>query len=175
MAVENLRGRQHTSYACQFLQTHQEGIVASPIAGPAPQNASLARWHAPFERISVYWTAVCEGAPPILPSHKSYLTNYNRLFLGGDRVGVVYPSLVGHIWMAAGVYHYQVMSPEGLTSPFLLSKMPWEGTALDNAVDFYVPASNFQTGILNPIWLQPNGILSDPDVQALDAAIAARP
>ncbi len=175
MSVEKLVNAQTTTYAVQFTQTHTEGISAAPIAGPSPQNASLARLNAPFETMSVYWTAVKEGSPPILPSHKSYLNNLNRVFLGGERVGVVYPTLVGHIWMAAGRYDYVIMSPEGLSSRFCLNKLPWEGTALDNAVDFYVPSENFESGILNPTWIQPVGITPDIDVSAIELQMGIRP
>lgn len=170
MAVEKLPGAQHTTYAVQIVHTHSEGIVASPIAGKAPKNASLVRWHAPFEMMSVYWTVVSEGKPPLAPSHKIFFQNGNRAFLGGERVGVVYPNIVGHIFQMAGVLHFCVVAPEGLDSEFDLSKCPWEQTSLS---DFCIPAANFlDTGIVNPNWHQPPGILPDSDVPILNLQAA---
>lgn len=170
MTVENLALAQTTGYAVQIEHRRSEGIYASPVAGPGPQNASLVRLHAPFETISVYWTATSEGKPPVLPSHKSYLNNLNRVFLGGERVGVVTPTLVGHIWVAAGRYDYVVVGPEGLDSAFNLARCPWETNLL--AEDFYVPAANFVTsGILNPKQIIPNTQYPDPDVLLLQTMI----
>lgn len=166
---ENLPLAQHTTYGVQICHRRSEGIIACPIAGAAPQNASLIRLHAPFELIDVYWTAVSEGKPPVLPSHKSYVTNLNRVFLGGERVGVVTPGIVGHYWCAAGVFRYVVVGPEGLASAFNLAKCPWEET---NDTDFYVPAENFlDKGIINATYAQPSGLTADSYVETLNAAL----
>lgn len=143
----------------------------SPIAGEGPANCSIVRLHAPLELIKVYWTAISEGKPPVLPSHKSYLANGNRVFLGGERVGIVTPALVGHYWSAAGYFLFAVVSPEGLSSDFSLARCPWEGT---DASDFYIPSTHFQKGIINDNWLQPIGVAPDPDVQLLGLQIAIR-
>lgn len=166
---ENLPLAQTTGYSVQVVQRHSEGIVANPVAGPLPQNVSLVRLHAPVEYLSVYWSAVSEGKPPIVPTHKSFLQNVNRTFLGGERYGVITPTLVGHIWQIAGRYDYVVNAPEGLSSMFALAKCPWEGDAI---IDFYMPAENFQTGIINPIWNQPIGISPDNDVQQINLQMA---
>lgn len=171
MSVENLPLGQTTSYSIEIAQTHAEGIIDNPVGGPAPQNASLVRLHAPFERISVYWSAVSEGKPPILPSDKSFLTNPNRVFLGGERHGVVTPTLVGHIWIAAGRYDYSVPGPEGLGSAFGLAKCPWEGTPSDGAQDFYIPVENFISGIINVSTPQNTGLTPLVDVPLLQSAI----
>lgn len=172
MAAENLPLAHTTTYGVQICHNHSEGIVASPVAGAPPQNCSLVRVHAGFETISVYWTAVSEGKPPVLPSHKAYLDNGNRLFMGGERVGVVTPTLAGHIWHAAGVFHFVVGTPEGLSSQMPLAKCPWEGTA---AQDFYLPAENFQAaGILNQTWIQPPGIAPHPAIAQLNQTIRPR-
>jgi hypothetical protein len=166
MAVENLPRASVTNYSVQIAHSRIEGIVASPVAGPGIQNASLVRLHSPFERISVFWTAICTGAPPFIPSEKSYLKNMNRVFLGGERCGVVTPDMVGHIWHAAGRYDYIVLAAEGLSSPFCLAKVPWE---LGKVQDFYIPSTNFLSqGIINDTWLQPSGVAADADVAALD-------
>jgi hypothetical protein len=165
MAVENLSLASSTTYAVQIFHSRTEGIVASPIAGPAPQNCSLARLHAPMEILSVYWTAVRNGGPPTLPSSKSYLQNLNRVLLGGERIGVVTPDIVGHIWQCFGRYDYAVVGPEGLDSNFALAKCPWE-TA--DTIDFYIPASNFQTGFINTL-LNSTGLPVDPDVPLLQS------
>ena len=148
MAVETLPGAQTTTYGIQICHTHDEGIDASPVAGDEGENASIVRLHSPFERISVYWTAVSEGKPPILPSHRDYANNYNRVFTGGERVGIVTPNLIGHLWMAAGRFDFVVVGPEGLDSAFALARCPWEGTDAD---DFYIPVNNFVDGLLNDI------------------------
>lgn len=166
--VENLALGQTVGYGVQIVHSVNEGIYASPVAGPPPQNASLVRLHAPFETISVYWSACSEGKPPIVPSSKSFIGNNNRVFLGGERVGICTPTLVGHIWQAAGVLHYCSVGGEvgGLDGDFFLAKCPWEGS-LDTS--FYLPKENFVTkGIFNPTYVQPPGLPVDPDVQALD-------
>lgn len=169
MAAENLELASTTTYTVQMAHRRTEGIVASPIAGPVPQNASLVRLHAPMEMITVYWTAISEGKPPRLPSHKSFATNYNRVFLGGERVGITYPSVVGHVWIAAGRFDYVVVGPEGLESRFALAKCPWEGTT---ASDFYIDASNFQrSGIFNPLAIVPQGLSYDPDAILLNSEL----
>lgn len=155
---------QTTTYGVQICHSRSEGIMASPIAGPPPQNASLVRLHAPIEFITVYWTAVSHGKPPVLPSHKSFVQNYNRVFLSGERMGLVTPNIVGHIWHAAGSFLYVVVGPEGLSSMFPLAKCPWEGTA---ATDFYIPSENFQSGITNP-YSVPTGLPINPDAQQLN-------
>ena len=162
---ENLDGATTTGYHVEFEHTRSEGIYASPVAGPPPQNASICRLHAPFELLTVYWSGIKEGAPPILPSSKSYFQNYNRLLLAGGRAGVVTPSLGGHIWEVCGFFRYVVVGPEGLDSMFCLAKCPWEGTA---NTEFYIPSENFQEGIINPNWIQPGGLLPNPVVQQLD-------
>lgn len=172
MAVENLPMGQTSGYGIQFAHVHAEGLCVNPVAGIAPQQASIVRLHAPFELISVYWSAISRGVPPIVPSYQSFFTNSNRLFLGGERYGVVTPDLVGHIWQAAGRFDYSVVSPEGMDSAFMLAKCPWEGTATDNAVDFYIPADNFKTGIINPTLIQPYGYVADPDVPVLNLQMA---
>jgi hypothetical protein len=162
---ENLQGATTTGYAVEFEHFRSEGIEASPIAGPDPQNASLTRLHAPFEKLMVYWTATREGAPPILPSSKSFYQNYNRVLLRGGRRGVVTPTLGGHIWEAAGFFEFVVVGPEGLDSSFHLAKCPWEGTDVS---DFYIPAQNFQAGIIDGAFYGPLGGLSiNPDVPLL--------
>jgi len=164
--VENLPGASTTGYACEFEHTRSEGIYASPVAGKPPQNASLCRLHAPFELLTVYWSGSREGAPPVLPSSKSYFNNVNRVLIGGGRYGVVTPTLGGvHIWEVAGYFRYVVVGPEGLDSQFPLAVCPWEGT---QASDFYIPAENFQTGILNPYSPYPAGLSPDPDVPLLN-------
>jgi len=169
---ENKPRANYTEYTTEFRHQRHEGICANPIAGPAPQNASLVRLHAPIEFLQVFWTATREGASPVLPSVKSYLANGNRLFLGGSRIGAITPTFGGHVYSVSGVYVFLVVAPEGLTSNFFLSKCPWEGYPTDNAMDFYIPKENFVSGILNPNWMQPVGILPDPDVSALDLQMA---
>ena len=168
MAIEDMSMGQASGYAVEFVHTHSEGLCVNPVAGKGPQNASIVRLHAPFERISVYWFAISRGTPPVLPSYKSFFTNANRLFLGGERYGVVTPDLVGHIWQATGRFDYSVVAPEGLDSQFNFGKCPWEGLATDNAVDFYIPAQYFQPGIINPTLNQPYGFVADPDVPILN-------
>jgi hypothetical protein len=169
MAVENLPAGNTTTYSVEICHSRNEGIVASAVAGPVPQNASLVRLHAPVEMISVYWTAVSEGKPPTLPSSKSFLANYNRVLLAGERVGMVFPSLVGHTWMAAGVFHYCVVGPEGLDSNLGLSHCPWEKAP---TTDFYIPSANFQGTILNTNATLPKGLTLDPDVVLLNQELA---
>lgn len=146
MAVEEMLFCTTTTYAVEFSHSRNEGIVASPVAGEE-QNVSLARLHSPIEYLTVYWTATREGSPPILPSHLSYNANdnRNRVFLGGERHGIVTPTLAGHIWQACGHYRYVIVGPESLDSDFPLSMMPWE----HKPEDFYVPSSNFVTSIIN--------------------------
>lgn len=168
--LENLKLAQTTQYTVEFAHNHSEGIVASAVAGQGPKNVSLARLHAPFERLSVYWTATREGAPPILPSPNSYLQNTNRVFIYGERHGIVCPTLVGHIWQAAGRYDYIVVAPEGLTSQFALATTPWEG----NPSDFYIPTANFVPGIISTgldqfgQMINETGVDANPDVLALN-------
>lgn len=165
MAVENLPLAGTTTYSVQIVHTHQEGIVASPIAGKGPKNASLVRWHAPFELMSVYYTAISEGKPPAVPSHKGYKTNYNRVFLGGERVGLIVPNLIGHYFHMAGRLDFAIVAPEGLDSEFDLAKCPWE---LSDITEFQIPAAYFlDSGILNAKWNQPTGI------QPLNAVVGA--
>jgi len=171
MAVENLPFAGSTTYAVQIVHQHVSGIIASPIAGRGPKNASLVRWHAPFEMMSVYWTAVSEGKPPRVPSHKGYFQNQNRAFLGGERVGVITPNIKGHLFHMAGRLDFVVMAPEGLDSEFDLAKCPWEDTGIE---DFQIPADNFlDTGIINPKWNQPSGISPDVKVAILNQELAA--
>jgi hypothetical protein len=144
---ELLEDASSQQYEIEIVHSRNEGVIACPIAGEE-QAVSLIRLHSPIEFLSVYWSATKEGAPPILPSHDSFLTNYNRVFLGGHRHGVVIPTTNAHLWAAAGVFHYVVYEPEGMLSKFPLSKMPWEGTSVE---DFYVPVENFQIGIVNPM------------------------
>ena len=152
MAVENMDGAQTTTYTVEFAHSRSEGIIALPVAGEE-QLVSLARLHSPFEYLSVYWTAVSQGKPPILPSHLSYISNGNRVFLGGERHGLVFPDIAGHIWQAAGVFHYVICGPESISSDFPLAMVPWESTP----TDFYIPAGNFVTGLINPATVtQPN-------------------
>lgn len=150
---ELLPYNQHTTYATQFAHFHREGLAINPIAGAEPQAISIMRLHAPYEIMSVYWSAVCEGAPPLLPTHRSYFRNLNRVFLGGERYGSVTPTIAGHFWQAAGVYHYCIPIPEGLDSNFALGICPWEmgqnETYLPASLDFYIPGNNFINGILN--------------------------
>jgi hypothetical protein len=151
---ESLPGALTTTYTVQFAHSRVEGVSANPIAGPEPQNASLVRLHAPLEMLTVFWTATREGAAPRLPSSKSYFQNYNRVLLSGERVGIVVPNTVGHIWIAAGRFDYCVVGPEGLDSDFRLAKVPWEST---DASDFYVPMANFELGIINSTPVPPLG------------------
>jgi len=169
---ENLPLAQTGTYGVQFVHSRVEGISASPVAGSVLSNASLVRLHAPFELLSVYWSAISEGKPPVLPSHKSFAQNYNRVFIGGERVGIVTPNIVGHIWVAAGRYDYVVVGPEGLDSQFALAKCPWEN---DQSTNFYVPAENFVRGIINPTYNQPIGIPVDPDIPGLDLQMGIIP
>jgi hypothetical protein len=154
MSVENLLLGQTTGYGIQICHFHEEGIFDSPVAGAGPQNASIVRLYAPFERISIYWSALSKGKPPILPSEKSFLANpnaplnQNRVFLGGERYGIVTPDIVGHIWVASGVYHYSCPAPEGLSSNFGLANCPWENTPYNTSQDFYIPLENFVVGLL---------------------------
>jgi hypothetical protein len=174
MTVESLPLSQTTAYAIEIAHNRSSGIAACPIAGPDPQFASLVRLHAAIEFVSVYWTATREGAPPILPSPNSYYQNTNRVFLGGERHGVVFPTMVGHIWMAVGRYDYALAGPEGLASKFPLSVTPWEALAGAVPTDFYIPAENFQAGILDSEQIPFQGSLSgqqDPDVPALQMGI----
>ena len=165
MSVEDIPFAGSTTYTVQVVHKHSEGIVASPIAGKGPKNVSLVRWHAPYEIMSVYWTAVSEGTPPRVPSHKGYISNYNRVFLGGERVGVITPSIVGHIFHMAGRLDFAIVAPEGLDSEFDLAKCPWEDTSIS---DFQIPAAYFlDSGILNAKWNQPKGI------QPLNAIVGA--
>jgi hypothetical protein len=162
---ENLVGSTTTGYSLEFAHTRNEGIVGNPVGGVPPQNASLVRLYAPIEFLTVFWSGSCEGAPPILPSSKSYFTNQNRVLVAGGRYGVVTPTLGGHIWEVCGFFKFIVVGPEGLNSDFPLSVCPWEGTA---ATDFYIPAANFQTGIINPNSPPAcGGLKPDPDVPLL--------
>jgi hypothetical protein len=158
----------HTGYSIQFAHAHAEGICVNPVAAKAPQNASIVRLHAPFEMLTVYWSACSLGKPPICPSYKSFFTNQNRLFIGGERYAVCTPDLVGHIWQAAGRLEFSVVAPEGLDSDFGLAKCPWEGTPLDQALNFYLPSGNFKVGIIKPDSPLPAGIKLDPDVGILN-------
>jgi hypothetical protein len=116
------------------------------------------RLFAPTEFLSVYFTCRREGAPPFIPSWKSYMNN-NRLFLGGDRIGAVVPILGGaHSWLVAGAYHFSLLNgPENLDSLFPLSMCPWEAQLGKQTTDFAIPAANFLTsGILNNTVVGPN-------------------
>ena len=103
-----------------------------------------------------------------MPSHKSFLTNFNRVFLGGKRSGLITETLGGvHIFHMAGFFRYSVVAPEGLDSNFPLSKAPWE-TGLD-VVDFMIPSTSFlPTGIVNPGVGLPTGVPISPAVPLLD-------
>jgi len=162
--LENLAIATTTGYALEFEHTRSEGIVASPVAGSVPQNASLVRLHAPMEYLTVYFAGERQGAPPILPSSKSYFQNYNRVLIAGGRYGFVIPTFGGHIWHVAGFFRYVVVGPEGLDSNFALAKMPWEGQAV---TDFYVPADNFQAGMINAALGNPRGLSLTPAAQLL--------
>lgn len=135
-----------THYSVEYAHTRDEGIIACPVAG-IEQAVSLVRLHSPIEFLSVFWAATRDGAPPLLPKHTSYATNYNKVFLGGERHGVVYPAIVGHTWQAVGVFRYVINVPEGFLSDMPLGKCPWEGTELD---DFYIPAENFVDRVMSP-------------------------
>lgn len=167
MAAESLFGAQTTTYGVQFVHRRNEGIVVNPVAGAAPQHASMVRLHAPLETLSVYWTAVRQGAPPIVPSTRSYRQNLNRVFLGGSRIGSCTPAMFGHFWVVSGNYEYLIVAPETLDSDFALARCPWETD--QNLRDFYVPYQHFQEGIINDILSSNTGIALDPDVAFLEA------
>lgn len=166
MAVENFPLGQTNTYAVQFGHAHDEGLCVSPVAGPGPQNASIVRLYAPIEYMTIYWEVTSRGKPPLVPSHRGYARNSNRLFMGGERYGAMTPDYpLGHTFQMAGKLEFAIIAPEQLDSPFCLSMCPWEQTSIQ---DFMVPAANFlDTGILNPYSLPPRGVLPDPDVPAL--------
>jgi hypothetical protein len=164
MAVENLPLGQTTSYSVQIAHSRDEGIYASPVGGDEEVNCSIVRLHSPIERLSVFWMAVSEGKPPLVPSPLIYSKNGNRVFTGGDRVGVMTPAIVGHTFTMAGRLDYIVVAPEGLDSQFNLAMCPWEQAQVS---DFYIPATNFlDTGIVND-GLNSTGILQEPYVPIL--------
>lgn len=139
----------HVVYNIEIDHSHSTGLVACPVAGTDPQPASILRLHAPFELLAVNWTATRNGAPPVVPSHKSFLRNVNRMFLSGSRGGSEKPTIGAHIWSCAGVYLYSVAVPEGLDSDFPLAKVPWDNGQIG---EFYIPAKYFDTQhILNPM------------------------
>jgi len=178
MAVENLVGcgATTTQYEVEFEHTHHEGIFTSPVGGEPPQNASVVRLHAPFEMLTVIWACSREGAPPDLPSHKAYLTNPNRIFLGGKRVGNITPSLGCHIFSVSGFFRFAIVGPEDLDSNFPLSACPWE-TALGGAqvTDYMIPETSFlDTGIINPS-AQPTGLTPPAYIEALELQMAISP
>ena len=148
--LENQAFASYTEYTTEIHHQHDEGISVSAIAGDDDEFCSLTRLYSPIEFIQVFWTATREGAPPVLPSHKSYLGNYNRTFLGGARNALIVPIQGGHSFSVSGVYVYAVNFPEGLDSAFALGKCPWEGAGNDNAKDYYVPTDSFVLGLLNP-------------------------
>jgi len=165
MAVENLANASYTEFTTEISHQRVEGIYASPVAGPGPQNASLVRLHAPFETITVYWTATREGAPPIIPSPNSYTNNLNRIFLGGARTGLVVPTFGGHSYSVSGVWVFQIVGPESLDGDLFLARTPWENSEQGR---FMIPAQNFQKGILDATYIQPIGLPVDPDVILLN-------
>lgn len=166
---ENLPYASYTEYTVQVVHSHESGVCVNPIAGTPPQYLSMVRLHAAMEFLQVFWTAMREGAPPILPSHKSYLTNYNRVFLGGARTAVVVPVFGAHSWSVSGVWVFALPVPEGMDSNFALSMPPWEGAGGlgANMNDFMIPSQNFQSGILNPL-NDPIPLSPDPDVPLLN-------
>jgi hypothetical protein len=164
---EQLAVSSTTKYEIERARSRTEGILALPVAGRPPQNVSLVRLHAPIEFEVVYWSATRRGGPPVVPSPKSLAGNPNRVFLGGTQSAIVpVPTFGGHWFCLAGSYTYVIVGPEGLDSNFYLGRMPWETVGVD---ENYIPAANFQNGIVS-FQSQKNGQLPlDPDVQLLNA------
>lgn len=143
-----LQGGGTTDYMIERIHSRAEGLVAIPIAGPAPQAPTFVRMHAPIEFETVVWAATCKGGPPQIPSWESFIQGGNRIFLFGQRSGQVpTPTVSGHFFTVAGVYHYALVSTEGLDSDFALGVNPWEKNRI-LASDNYIPASNFLTDLL---------------------------
>lgn len=146
----------HVTYAVEMGHSQSEGLTVCPVAGPAPQKASILRLHAPIETLSVSWIATREGAPPIVPSHKAFATNFNRVFLGGQRGADESPTFGGHIWSASGVYVYALLTAEGLDSDLPVAKVPWDDSS--GIGEFFIPAANFDaSNIINPKQVIPRG------------------
>jgi hypothetical protein len=167
---ENSTAATTTEYQIERTRNRFEGIDASPIAGPGPQNASLVRLYAPIEFESVFFSASRVGAPPLVPSPDCFNTNNNRVFLGGQQSALVgVPTLDGgHTYCMAGCYYFAIVGPEGLGSNFRLGKMPWEDTT---ALGNFVPSTNFLAlGILDPTMNSTFGLAPDPYVPLLQMA-----
>lgn len=163
---ENAPGATHTEYQIERARSRSEGIAASAVAGGVNANASLVRLHSPIEFEAIYWSATRIGAPPIVPSPASLASNPNRVFLGGEQSALVgIPDIDSHTYVMAGAYYFAIVGPETLTSNFRLGVMPWETIPVSNN---FIPASAFQTGIIDPTPNLPAGWTADPDVPALD-------
>lgn len=153
MAIENQQLASYTEFTTEIRHWHHEGVFASPVAGPGPQRMSLVQLHAQAEFMVVFWSGIREGAAPLVPSHKSFLTNLNRVFLGGFRDGLIEPTFGGHSYSLSGVWVFALSQPEGLDSNFNLSMCPWEAPSNTQGMmlaDFMVPSANFVNGILVP-------------------------
>jgi hypothetical protein len=157
-SVDKLVGASTTSYSIEIAHSHNEGLVALPIAGVGPRVTSIVRLHAAQEFITVYWSAIREGAAPVLPSWKSFIDDPNVVFLDGQRSAIVPSSVVGgHAFVCAGSYRYSLLLPRGLDSDFALGVQPWEMTYVANNLlgAHFIPAENFIRGILSSLTVNP--------------------
>jgi hypothetical protein len=136
-----------TEYFTRRHRKYISGVHIMPVAGADGTLAQFVNLHAPYGIESVFWAAAKEGQPPAVPS-PSLFGNTNLTFLGGEEAAdmpMLLPSLCGHLWVIAGVYHYGLALPAKLDSDFPVGIMPFDPMPLAQGT---YPSVNFMAGIL---------------------------
>jgi hypothetical protein len=162
VAVEILIDANSIVFVVERQHGRNAGLVGVPVSGtatipaddpakPGPAiDCEIVRLHDPIETMTIKWTAVKEGAAPLVPN--PYLFDRNLVFESGQRTGAIPVRLVGyagHAWSMTGIYKYIVAKTVDLNSDFPLGLQPWDASLAMS--DAYMPAANFVNSILETV------------------------
>jgi hypothetical protein len=143
-----LPGAMTTEYHVRRHRIYYSGTHIVPVAGAAGTAAQFVNLHAPYGIEMVYWAAVKEGQPPIVPD-PALFSDGNHTFLWGEQAAdapMLLPTMAAHVWIMAGIYYYGFTQPVQLNADFPTAAMPFDPMTPDQAT---YPKENFNTGIFS--------------------------
>lgn len=133
-------------YSATRQHFHSNGLAMMPTAGVFPCPASVVALNGGLDIDAIAVVAGRRGQPPAMPT--PIINNSNRVFLGGGRVGEWANIDVAGVqtYYVSVYYLFGILTPEGLTSDFMLGLVPFPGLSL---ADQLIPAAYFQYNLIN--------------------------
>ncbi len=143
--TQALQGAQYDTFVAVRSHFHSNGLAMMPTAGIFPQAAQVVALHGGMDYDIIGYFATKRGEPPQIPS--PIVTNKNRVFLGGSRVGEIpIMDVSGYEnYAVSGYLLFGILAPEGLASSFMLGNVPFPGVDTNEQI----PAAYFIEGIIN--------------------------